>query len=463
MTNAYEERLGTQPMLPLIIRMAIPSVAAQIVNLLYSVVDRIYIGRIPEVGTTALAGIGITASLLVLIQAFAQIVGAGGAPLAAIALGGGDRARAERILGNGFVMILFFAALTAGASYLYMEPILWLSGASDATLGYATDYLSIYLLGTVFVLISSGLNTFISCQGRPQIAMCSVLLGAMLNIILDPIFIFVFNMGVRGAALATILAQGASAVWILHFLTSQKATLRLKRKHMKPNLKIIGSICAIGVSPFVMASTECLVGVTLNSTLVTFGDIYVSALTILQSAMQIVGVPMIGFTQGFVPIISYNYGHGNTARVKQGVKIIILIMFFGNLLGTLFMMLFPQVIAGLFTTDATLIAVVSEVLPVFMAGMTVFGLQRACQNIFLALGEAKISLFIALLRKVFLLIPLVLILSRFGYMGVYAAEAIADGTAAILCATLFFFRFRVIIKKMTAADEARAASTATAT
>ncbi|MFI3169851.1 MAG: MATE family efflux transporter [Faecalibacterium sp.] len=455
MANKYEESLGMQPMLPLIIRMAIPSVAAQIVNLLYSVVDRIYIGRIPEVGTTALAGIGITASLLALISAFAQVVGAGGAPLAAIALGGGDRVRAGRILGNGFVMLMFFALMAMSISFFFMEPILYISGASNATIDYARDYLSIYLIGTFFVMITAGLNSYINCQGRPQIAMCSVLLGAVLNIVLDPIFIFVFDMGVRGAALATILSQAVSAIWILRFLTSKEASLRLEVKYMKLDFKIIGAVCAVGVSPFVMASTECLVGVTLNSTLVNFGDIYVSALTVLQSAMQIISVPLVGFTQGFIPIISYNYGHGNTARVKQGVKIIISIMFVANMIATLFMICFPGVIARLFTTDETLIAVVIEVMPVFLTGMLVFGLQRACQNIFLALGEAKISLFIALLRKVILLIPLVLILSRFGYIGVYAAEAIADGTAAILCATLFFFRFRVVIKQMEAKDAER--------
>ncbi len=460
MSNEYEERLGTEPMLPLIIRMAIPAVAAQVVNLLYSVVDRIYIGRIPEIGTTALAGVGITASLLMLIVAFAQIVGAGGAPLAAIALGNGERERAGRILGNGFVMLLFFAALTAGVAYVFMEPILRISGASDATIVYASQYLSIYLLGTGFVLMTAGLNSFINCQGRPQIAMLSVLLGAVMNIILDPIFIFVLDMGVAGAALATILSQAASAVWILHFLTSKKASLRLERKYMKLDIKIIGAICAVGISPFVMASTECLVGVTLNGTLSTFGDIYVSALTVLQSVMQIISVPLVGFTQGFIPVISYNYGQGNTARVKQGVKIIICIMCFVNFFGTAFMMAFPGLMARIFTTDETLIAVVVEVLPVFMAGMLLFGLQRSCQNIFIALGEAKVSLFIALLRKVFLLIPLVIILARFGYIGVYAAEAIADGTAAILCATIFFFRFRVILRQMGEKDAQRLADTA---
>ncbi len=444
-------------MVKLIIRMAIPAVAAQIVNLLYSVVDRIYIGHIPEVGTTALAGIGVTASVIMLISAFAQIVSGGGAPLAAMALGSGDRERAGRILGNGFMMILLFSVLTASVTYLFMEPILCISGASDATIGYASDYLSVYLFGTIFVLITTGLNSYINCQGRPQIAMCSILLGAVLNIVLDPIFIYLLDMGVRGAALATVLAQAASAIWILRFLTSPKATLHLERKYMKLNLKIVGAICAVGISPFVMASTECLVGVTLNSTLVTFGDIYVSALAILQSAMQIVAIPLIGFTQGFVPVISYNYGHGNTARIKQGVKFIVAFMFFATMGMTLLMMLFPGLIARLFTQDVALIAVVVEVLPVFMAGMLVFGLQRACQNIFLALGEAKVSLFIALLRKVILLVPLVLILSRFGYMGVYAAEAIADAIAATLCATIFAFRFRTIIKEMEAKDAARLA------
>ena len=451
MNNIYEERLGTDKMLPLVFRMALPAVVAQMVNLLYKIVDRIYIGHIPGIGTPALAGIGVAGSIIILISAFSAIVAGGGAPLAAIALGQGNRQQAGRILGNGFVLLLLFTVLTSSLSYIFMEPILLFTGASEQTLGYATDYLSIYLIGTLFVEISVGLNTFINTQGRPAIAMWSVVIGAILNILLDPLFIFVFNMGVKGAALATIISQAATAIWVLSFLTSSRASLRLEVNYMKPDKKVIGAILALGASPFIMASTESLVGFVLNGTLKTFGDIYVSALTVMQSAMLFVSVPLTGFALGFVPIVSYNYGHGNKKRVKECFKIAMTFMFLFNLILMLLMILFPSVIASAFTSDQELIQTVTEVMPVFLAGMTIFGLQRACQNMFVALGQAKISIFIALLRKVFLLVPLALILPRFmGMIGVYSAEAISDATAAICCTIIFAIQFPKILNKMTA-------------
>ena len=283
-----------------------------------------------------------------------------------------------------------------------------MTGASENTLEYAVDYLSIYLLGTIFVEISTGLNSFINAQGRPAIAMFSVLIGALLNIILDPIFIFWFDMGVKGAALATVLSQACSAVWVVSFLFSRRASLPLEKRYMGLDRKIILSILALGVSPFIMASTESLVGFVLNSSLKEFGDIYISALTILQSSMQFASVPLTGFAQGFVPIISYN-----------------------------------------FASDERLIETVRWTMPVFLGGMTIFGLQRACQNMFVALGQARISIFIALLRKAILLIPLALILPNFmGVTGVYAAEAISDATAAICCTLLFFWQFPKILGRI---------------
>lgn len=447
MENQYEKRLGTEKMLPLVMRMALPAVAAQLVNLLYSIVDRVYIGHIPQIGTDALAGIGVTNSIILLISAFSQIVGSGGAPLAAIALGSGDRERAEKMLGNGFTLLLAFTAVTVSVSYIFMEPLLRLTGASDNTIGYAVDYLSIYLLGTLCVQITTGLNTFINSQGRPAVAMTSVLIGAVMNIVLDPIFIYAFGMGVKGAALATILAQAVSAAWVLRFLLSGKASLRLSFRRMRPDMRIIGSMLALGIAPFIMTSTESLIGFVLNGSLAVYGDIYVSALTVMQSAMQIVSVPLSGFSQGVIPLISYNYGNGNPDRVKQGFKILVTVMFSVMLVLTLLMISFPSVVARLFTSDAALIAVVNRVMPVFLAGMTIFGLQRACQNMFVSLGQAKISLFIALLRKVILLVPLALILPRFmGVMGVYSAEAIADATAASICTVIFAVRFPKILK-----------------
>lgn len=449
MISKYEERLGTERMLPLVFKMALPAVAAQFVNLLYSIVDRVYIGHIPGIGTDALAGVGVTTSLIVLISSFSAIVGGGGAPLAAIALGQGDRQRAGKILGNGFVLLMLFTVLTSVIAYTYMEPILLFTGASENTLGYAVDYLSIYLLGTIFVQISTGLNTFINAQGRPAIAMYSVLIGALLNIILDPIFIFWFDMGVKGAALATIISQACSAIWVLSFLFSRRASLPLEKRYMKPNRKIVLAMLALGVSPFIMASTESLVGFVLNSSLKEFGDIYVSALTVLQSAMQFASVPLTGFAQGFVPIVSYNYGHGDSQRVKECFRIVLITMFLFNLLLMLLMIVFPSTVASAFTSDVKLIDTVCWTMPVFLGGMTIFGLQRACQNMFVALGQARISIFIALLRKVILLIPLALLLPRFwGVAGVYAAEAISDATAAICCTILFFWQFPKILKKM---------------
>lgn len=447
MNNKYEERLGTAPMLPLVFKMALPAIAAQIVNLLYNIVDRIYIGHIPSIGTDALAGVGITTSIIILIAAFSAIVGAGGAPLASIAMGQGDRKRAKSILGNGMTLLVIFSMSLMLLTYLFMTPLLKFAGASPQTLPYAKDYLTIYLLGTFFVQITTGLNSFINAQGRPSIAMWSVLIGAVLNIILDPIFIFAFGMGVKGAALATVIAEASSAIWILRFLTSDEATLRIEKDYTRLDSKIVGGIVALGMSPFVMASTESFVGFTLNATLKNFGDIYVSALAIMQSSILVASTPLVGFAQGFVPIASYNFGHNNHRRVRECFYIALAFMFSFNCVIILIMVLFPSVIASAFTNDAILIQTVSHYMPLFLAGMTIFGLQRACQNMFVALGQAKISIFIALLRKVILLIPLALLLPHIlGVKGVFAAEAISDATAAIICTSIFAYTFPRILK-----------------
>lgn len=448
MDNRYEEKLGTEKMLPLVFRMAMPAVAAQIVNLLYNIVDRIYIGHIPGIGTDALAGIGVTSSVIILISAFAAIVSGGGAPLAAIALGQGDRDRAEKILGNGFILLLLFAVVASVLTYIFMEPVLLFTGASENTLGYASDYLSIYLTGTVFVLISTGLNGFINIQGRPGIAMLSIVIGAFLNIILDPVFIFAFGMGVKGAAVATVISQACSAAWVAGFLFSRKASLNLSGKYMHMDIRILGAVMGLGVSPFIMASTESLVGFVLNGSLKQFGDIYISALAIMQSAMQFGSVPITGFAQGVVPIISYNFGHDDKARVKECFRIAVITMFSFNALVMAAMVCAPGVVASMFTSDPQLIGTVKEMMPLFLSGMIIFGLQRACQNTFVALGQAKVSVFIALLRKVFLLVPLALLLPRiWGVHGVFAAESIADLTAAICCTVIFMATFPKILRK----------------
>lgn len=449
MSYNYEARLSTERMVPLVFKMAMPAVAAQLVNLLYGIVDRIYIGHIPQIGTDALAGVGVTTSIILLISAFSAIVGGGGAPLAAIALGQNDRERAGRILGNGVLLLVAFTVVTSLTAYVFMEPLLLLTGASVHTLGYAVDYLSVYLMGTIFVELSTGFNTFINAQGRPAVAMYSVLIGAVLNIALDPLFIFAFGMGVKGAAVATVISQACSAVWVLRFLTSSRASLRIEWRYVRPERKVIVPIVALGVSPFIMASTESLVGFVLNTGLKRFGDIYVSTLTVLQSAMQFGSVPMTGFAQGFVPIVSYNYGHGDVDRVKSCFRVAVTVMFTFNLVLMLFMIFFPHVVASAFTDDVVLIGSVGVMMPLFLSGMTIFGLQRTCQNMFVALGQAKISIFIALLRKVILLVPLALVLPRwFGVKGVFAAEAVADATAAICCTLIFVWKFPKILIKV---------------
>ena len=402
-------------MLPLVFRMALPAVAAQLVNLLYTLVDRVYIGHIPGIGTDALAGVGVTSSVIILISAFSAIVAGGGAPLAAIALGQGHRERAGKILGNGFVLLVLFAVVTSTVSYLFMKPILTSIGASTHTLPYAVDYLSVYVL----------------------------------NIVLDPLFIFTFDMGVKGAALATILSQACSAVWVLAFLTSKRASLQLERRYLQLDRRIVGATLALGLSPFIMASTESLVGFVLNGSLERYGDIYVSALAVMQAAMLCVSVPLTGFAQGFVPVVSYNFGHGNRERVKECFKIVVTVMFLFNFLLVLLMILFPSLVSAVFTSDAHLTETVTRTMPVFLAGMTIFGLQRACQNMFVALGQAKVSIFIALLRKVILLVPLALLLPRWmGVMGIFAAEGISDAVAAICCTTIFAFFFPRILARM---------------
>ena len=449
MSIRTDERLGTDKMLPLVFKMALPSVAAQLANLLYGIVDRIYIGHIEGVGGDALAGLGITSSIILLISAFSSLAGGGGSPLAAIELGKGNTEGAKRILNNSFIMLMFFALVCTTVPYFVMTPVLRFAGASDVTLPYAVEYLSVYLIGTVFVMIATGLNMFINCQGRPGIAMISVLIGAVLNTVLDPIFIFGLGLGIKGAAIATVISQAASAAWVLSFLFSRNASIRIDLRDLRPDFKVMGKIAALGISPFVMASTESLVGFALNGQLYKYGsDIHVGALTVMQSAMQIVSIPLAGFGQGIIPILSYNYGHGRNGRVKECFKITLAVMFGVNLVGMLFMILFPSLIGGMFTDNVAVIETVARYMPLFLAGMTIFGLQRTCQNTFVALGQAKVSLFIALLRKVLLLVPLAYILPLLmGVTGVYAAEAIADATAATLCTVVFIITFPKILKK----------------
>lgn len=443
-------RFATEPMLPLMTKMALPAIAAQLVNLLYNIVDRIYIGHIARIGTQALAGVGVCGSILLLISAFASFVGGGGAPIAAIELGKGNEKRARQLMNNGSFLLVVMTFLTMLPAYLFMKPLLYLVGASDATYPYARQYLSVYLTGTFFVMTTIGMNPFLNVQGHPVTAMVTVLIGAVLNIVLDPLFIFVLGMGVKGAAWATVISQVVSAVWILLFLRSDRASLPLSFIDMKPSWSLIRPILSLGISPFVMAITESIIGFVLNRGLAAYGDIHVSAMTIMQSCMQMISVPVTGFTTGAMPVISYNYGAGLTDRVKEGTKIDFILLSTFNVIMVLAMVLEPGMFARIFTRDKELIGIVKRYMPVFLTGLSIFGLQRACQNTFVALDQPKVSLFIALLRKIFLLVPLALILPHLfglGVTGIYLAESIADATAATICTIIFVHRFPKILKE----------------
>ncbi len=451
MRTEKEERMANAPLGKLMLAMAAPSIVAQLINILYNIIDRIYIGHIENVGAGALTGVGLTFPIITLISAFSAFAGMGGAPLAAIWQGKGDKEKAEKILGNAVTMLLGFSVVLMVVFYLFQEPFLYAFGASDATIGYALDYLSIYLVGTVFVEIALGLNPFLISQGRSREAMISIVIGAVINIVLDPIFIFVFNWGVKGAATATVISQAVSAVWNVKCLVDKKSVLKIIPAKMKPDWKIMGNVASLGVSPFIMRSTESLISVVLNRGLQMYGgDLYVGSLTIMQSVMQLFSAPLAGFTQGVQPIISYNFGAGNFDRVRKSYRVMIGVSFLISFVLTLSAILLPEVYAGMFSNDEELIALVGKVMPVFICGMLIFGLQNGIQPTFLALGQAKISLFIALLRKVILLVPLALILPNFwGVMGIYYAEPIADVLSAVTAAVLFMLNINKILSKET--------------
>ena len=447
-----EELLKSGPIFKTMLVMGIPTFVAQFINLMYNIVDRVYIGHISDCGAQALTGVGVCFPIITFISAFTSLIGMGGAPLAGIALGAGNREKAEKILGNSFSALILVSVVLTIVFQLIKKPFLYMFGASDATYLYAGPYLSIYLVGTIFVMISMGLNTYITTQGAATTAMFSIIIGAAVNMILDPIFIFALDMGVKGAAYATVISQAISAIWVLHFLTGKKATLRIKRENLGLDIHILMSICALGISPFIMGATESLISVVFNSGAQKYGgDLYVGSITILQSVMQMISVPMNGFASGVQPIISYNYGAKNMERVKKSSLTLIGITFMSSCVLTLICMTIPGKIAGLFTTDVKLIDICSSVLPIFMAGMLVFGLQSGCQNSFLSLGKAKQSLFFALLRKVILLTPLALILPGItnSVMGLYYAEPISDVISAVCCVIVFTITLKreIILKE----------------
>lgn len=447
MAAANETAMGTEKISKLMVRMAVPSIVAQVINILYSIVDRIYIGHIAGVGAAALTGVGLTFPIITLISAFSAFVGTGGAPLAAIWMGKNDKKHAERILGGGVFMLLCFSAVLMAVFYLFQKPLLYAFGASDATVGYAMDYLSVYLAGTAFVQMALGLNPFIIAQGRSRTAMLSIVIGAAVNIALDPVFIFVLGMGVKGAAAATVLSQAVSALWNVLALTGKRASLKIVPARIRPDFAVLGQVFSLGISPFIMRSTESLISIVLNRQLQIYGgDLYVGSLTIMQSVMQLFSAPLTGFTQGVQPILSYNFGAAKFERVKKTYRCMIGGSFVISMLTASSAMAFPELYAGLFTSDPELVALVGRVMPVFMAGMLIFGLQNGIQPTFLGLGQAKLSLFIALLRKVILLAPLAMIFPHFwGVMGIYYAEPAADIASALIASVLFGLNIRKIL------------------
>lgn len=444
-----EERMATESIGRLMASMTLPAILAQIINILYSIIDRIYIGHMKGVGANALTGVGVTFCITMFVSAFSSFISNGAAPLAAIWLGKGDREHAEKILGNSVSFLVICTVVLMAFFYAFQRPLLYMFGASDATIGYATDYLSIYLAGTLFVELALGLNAFIICQSQSRTAMISVLIGAVANIVLDPIFIFGFHMGVKGAATATVISQGLSAAWVMAFLFGRRSSLKIRRSCMRLERGILGSVFALGISPFIMTATESFISIVLNHGLQVYGgDMHVGSLTIMQSIMQLFSAPLNGFTQGMTPIVSYNYGAKNFDRVRQLYRWMIGICFGFRMLTTATAMLFPRFYAGFFTNETELVVLTGQVMPIFMAGMLVFGMQNGIQPTFLALGQAKISLFIAVLRKIILLIPLAIILPHFmGVMGVYWAEPISDTLSATTATVLFLLNIKKILSE----------------
>ena len=432
-------------------KLAVPAIIAQVVNLLYNIVDRIYIGHIPEVGGSALTGLGLFVPILMLISAFALLFGAGGAPLASIALGQQDKKKAENIMGNCFVLLLITSVILTAGFYFAAPAMLTFFGASDVTLPFALEYARIYILGSVFVLIVMGMNPFITAQGFAKISMLTTLIGAVVNIALDPIFIFGFGLGVRGAALATVISQAIGALWILLFLRGKKTNLRLRIENFKLSPKIFLPCMALGISTFVMLSTESLLSMSFTSSLFRYGgDIAVGAMTIITSVCQLATMPLQGLCQGGQPLISYNYGAGNTDRVKKTFYLQFGICLAYATLFCVISVLLPNVLTGIFTSDKALVEHAAWALRIYMSGIFAFGAQIACQQSFMALGQAKVSLFLACLRKIILLIPLIFILPLLienKEFAVFLAEPVSDIIAATVTTVVFFASFNKILNK----------------
>ena len=441
-----DQRLGTAPLLPLIFSLALPTAMAQLVNMLYNIVDRIYVGHIPEVGSLALASLGVTYPIIVLITAFSNLIGMGGAPRASVAMGRGDYKTAEKILGNCITLLIVLSVVLSVVFTIYGEPVLRAFGASENTLPYAMAYLRIYLMGTIFVQFTLGMTPFITNQGFAKTSMATTCIGAVCNIVLDPIFIYGFNMGVEGAAIATILSQAVSAVWVLIFFTGKRSVLRIRKENLIPAGRTLALVLSLGVSPFLMTATECVIQLAFNTGAATYGgDSAVAIMSILFSVAQIANLPVQGFCQGAQPVVGFNFGARKLERVRKAFTIMLAVSVGITTVVVGAVEIAPQMFLGLFSSDADLIALGTAPLRIYMMGSFFMGAQLACQQTFLGLGEAKISMFVALLRKVILLLPLSIIIPRvFGAMGLsqlvglYVAEPVSDIISATTCTILFF-------------------------
>ncbi len=449
--NEDKDFLGKEPVGKLLLKLALPTVTAQIINMLYNIVDRIYIGHIPEIGEAALTGVGVCMPLIMIVTAFSAFAAYGGAPRASIYMGQGNHDSAEKTLGNCFAVQFIISVLLTAALLLWNRDFLMAFGASDKTIGYGVEYMNIYAIGTIFVQMTLGMNAFITAQGFARTGMFSVLIGAVANIVLDPIFIFGFNMGVAGAAWATIISQAMSCAWVLLFLCGKKTHLRLRVKYMRLSRKIVLPSLALGLSSFIMQASESVISICFNSSLQSYGgDIAVGAMTILTSVMQFAMLPLQGLGQGAQPIISYNYGARNPERVKAAFKLLLKSSLVYSTLLWALVMLFPQAFAAMFTSSETLMTFTQKALRIYMACLLLFGIQIACQMTFTSLGNAKASILVAVMRKFILLIPLIyimpLLFSADKTTAVYMAEPVADFIAVTFTAIFFTFQFKKALK-----------------
>ena len=444
--------LGTVPIGKLLFRLAIPTVVAQLINMLYNIVDRIYIGHIPEVGSLALTGVGVCMPLIMIVSAFAALAGGGGAPRASIFMGKGRNEDAEKILAGCFSLLSIIAVILTAVLLLWSEDLLLAFGASGETIQYAVDYMSIYAIGTIFVQLTLGMNAFITAQGFAKQGMLSVMIGAVCNIALDPLFIFGLDMGVKGAALATILSQAASCTWVLLFLTGKTTILKLRIKNLNLKPSIVLPCVALGMATFIMQSTESVISVCFNTSLLKYGgDMAVGAMTILTSVMQFAMLPMQGIGQGAQPIMSFNYGAGDAGRVRKTYRLLLTVSLCYSLVIWACILLFPGVFAGIFTPDMAMREFTAKALRIYCGGLGIFGIQIACQMAFVSLGNALCSMVVAIMRKFVLLLPLIYLMPAImadKTMAVYTAEPVADVLAVTFTAVLFFFVFRKAMKKL---------------